>query len=404
MAPCPWCTLSLVTGRVFLIFVPVISERSRINYRTGTAATPTACDNLPPGCPASYRRVALSHARYTSSRPLPVPLAHMRLFPHLLWMVACQELRYIVIERGDAGFGVVCTSANVITALKGRAASDSLLRIGDLVVSVDGEELRGGERLSDRIRASPERTSFTLGAIDITPPPPPPSLPQMMRSMLANPGIRKAVTKMAVGMVTGGMGGDAVGQLLEGAPRQDLLGGGAESTVPDDKALALSAVQQQQQQLEAAMEQQLSAVLDSPAFGDMMERVIESPAVQRVVHQAEAGTLCPDADTPRALTACLLDIGLMSSMTDASCEAMGASKAECEQVHLQMSAMLDGLGLKGDSWMGIHIHSWMGWLVQRLLLRSWLASAMASALELLLALAVLLLGACFLRRSSWRCE
>ena len=393
----PWCTLSLITGRVFLIFVPVISERSRINYR--------AADKPPAGLPrvVSARR-PLSHARYISSRPLPVPLAHMRLFPHLLWMVACQELRYIVIERGDAGFGVVCTSANVITALKGRAASDSLLRIGDLVVSVDGEELRGGERLSDRIRASPERTSFTLGAIDITPPPPPPSLPQMMRSMLANPGIRKAVTKMAVGMVTGGMGGDAVGQLLEGAPRQDLLGGGAESTVPDDEALALSAVQQQQQQLEAAMEQQLSAVLDSPAFGDMMERVIESPAVQRVVHQAEAGTLCPDADTPRALTACLLDSGLMSSMTDASCEAMGASKAECEQVHVQMSAMLDGLGLKGDSWMGIHIHSWMGWLVQRLLLRSWLASAMASALELLLALAVLLLGTCFLRRSSWRCE
>lgn len=146
------------------------------------------------------------------------------------------------------------------------------------------------------------------------------------------------------------------------------------------------------------MEQQLSAVLDSPAFGDMMERVIESPAVQRVVHQAEAGTLCPDADTPRALTACLLDSGLMSSMTDATCKAMGASKAECEQVHAQTSAMLHGLGLKGDGWMGIHIHSWMGWLMQRLLRRSWLVSA----LELLVALAVLLLGVCFLRRSSWR--
>ena len=312
-------------------------------------------------------------------------------------MAACQELRYVVIERGDAGFGVVCTSANVITALKGRAVSDSLLRIGDLVVSVDGEELRGGERLSDRIRASPERTSFTLGAVDITPPPPPPTLPQMMRSMLANPGIRKAVTKMAVGMVTGGMDGGAVGQLLEGAPRQGLLGGGAESTAQRDEALASSAVQQQQQQrqrqrqqLEAAMEQQLSAVLDSPAFGDMMERVIESPAVQRVVHQAETGTLCPDADTPRAITACLLDSGLMSSMTDATCKAMGASKAECEQVHAQTSAMLHGLGLKGDGW--------MGWLMQRLLLRSWLVSA----LELLVALAVLLLGVCFLRRSSWR--
>ena len=326
----------------------------------------------------------------------------MRLFdwliPHLLCrMAACQELRYVVIERGDAGFGVVCTSANVITALKGRAVSDSLLRIGDLVVSVDGEELRGGERLSDRIRASPERTSFTLGAVDITPPPPPPTLPQMMRSMLANPGIRKAVTKMAVGMVTGGMDGGAVGQLLEGAPRQDLLGSGAESMAQRDEALASSAVQQQQQQrqrqrqqLEAAMEQQLSAVLDSPAFGDMMERVIESPAVQRVVHQAETGTLCPDADTPRALTACLLDSGLMSSMTDATCKAMGASKAECEQVHAQTSAMLHGLGLKGDGW--------MGWLMQRLLLRSWLVSA----LELLVALAVLLLGVCFLRRSSWR--
>ena len=340
---------------------------------------------------SDYRR------RIGAYRALP---PFMRLFDWLILlcrMAACQELRYVVIERGDAGFGVVCTSANVITALKGRAVSDSLLRIGDLVVSVDGEELRGGERLSDRIRASPERTSFTLGAVDITPPPPPPTLPQMMRSMLANPGIRKAVTKMAVGMVTGGMDGGAVGQLLEGAPRQDLLGSGAESTAQRDEALASSAVQQQQQQrqrqrqqLEAAMEQQLSAVLDSPAFGDMMERVIESPAVQRVVHQAETGTLCPDADTPRALTACLLDSGLMSSMTDATCKAMGASKAECAQVHAQTSAMLHGLGLKGDGW--------MGWLMQRLLLRSWLVSA----LELLVALAVLLLGVCFLRRSSWR--
>ena len=49
--------------------------------------------------------------------------------------------RFTVIQRGlDGGFGVVCSSDNVIIALKGRAASDGLLKVGDTVVSLDGDE------------------------------------------------------------------------------------------------------------------------------------------------------------------------------------------------------------------------------------------------------------------------
>ena len=69
------------------------------------------------------------------------------------------HIRFSVIQRGADGFGVTCSKDNVLTGLAGRAAADGLLNIGDIVVSVDGEELGDGERLIDRIRATPRKDS-----------------------------------------------------------------------------------------------------------------------------------------------------------------------------------------------------------------------------------------------------
>ena len=285
-------------------------------------------------------------------------------------VAASNHERLVVIERGEGGFGVV-TVNNVIAALKGRAASDSVLRVGEVVVSVDGEELRSDERLPDRIRAFPDKASFTLGVVGLTtPPPPPPTLPEMMRAMLGNPAVKKMVTKMAVGMATGG--GISGGNLLEGAQQQALLGGaGGDAATMAQGQLAL-AREQQQQAVEVMMERQVGAMLDSPAFGSMMERVVESPAIQSVVRKAESGDLCADVDGFQATVACLLDGGLLRTVADATCDAMGVSASECEQVHAQVEAMLHRMGLRGDSW--------LGWLVRWLMLRPWQESVLVAAL------------------------
>lgn len=215
-----------------------------------------------------------------------------RLVPNAAGSSSAERL--VVITKGPSGFGVICNSANLLVALKGRAATDAALRVGELVVSVDGEALADGERLVDRIKASPERDAFTLGVVNLAPSARPPSLNEIMRTMIKSPAIRKMATKMAVTMAKGERGSDS--NLIAGVQQQALLDGGqSTSQPPPDQQQQLALAQQQEEQFEQLMEQQLGAVLDSPQFGDMMDRVLESPAIQKVVDSAEAGTLCPEA-------------------------------------------------------------------------------------------------------------
>lgn len=76
-----------------------------------------------------------------------------------------------------------------------------------------------------------------------------------------------------------------------------------------------------------------------------------------------------------------MDGGLLRTVSDATCEAMGVGRAECEQVHAQASRTLDRLGMRGDGW--------LGWLMRQLLLRPWLTTALDM---LCVGAAVLLLG------------
>ena len=57
----------------------------------------------------------------------------------------------VVARRGPGGFGVVVKLAaspwgevNLVTGLRGPAAEDGLLRVGDLVLEVDGERIPPG--------------------------------------------------------------------------------------------------------------------------------------------------------------------------------------------------------------------------------------------------------------------
>ena len=251
---------------------------------------------------------------------------------------ARDDVRYIVVTRGPSGFGVVCSSKNVITGLKGRAASDSALRIGSTVVSVDGEDLSEGERLIDRIRSSPDRDTFTLGTFTEAPAPPPMSINQIMKGMMTSPAFKSMASKMVANMVVGN-GGQA--PLLEGARVQQQLSGpnnheGVRSQLVPSTPHGLELQAQEQRAAASALiEQQVSQMLESDQFSAMMDKVIDSPAIQKVVEQAEAGTLCPDADGVHAVTACLIDGGVLKSVTDATCTAMGVTAAECAEVRLQ---------------------------------------------------------------------
>ena len=118
-------------------------------------------------------------------------------------------------------------------------------------------------------------------------------------------------------------------------------------------------------------------MLDSPVFSTIVDKVTESPAIQQVMRDAEQGTLCAGADGIHAVSACLLDGGLLRTVADATCEAAGVSSAECEQVHATASSMLGRLGLRGDGW--------TGWIVRSMILQPWLSTALCVALLLLLA-------------------
>ena len=285
--------------------------------------------------------------------------------------------RLVLIERGANGFGVVCNSRNVIKQVAPPA--DAVLHVGDTVVAIDGERLNDGERLVDRIRAAPEKKSFTLELAENKPPQvqqPPLSLNDIMKNMISSPGFKKMATKMVVGMTQGAEGGN----LLEGGAPQARLASGPAA----EKQLAM----------ERQVEAQVGAMLESPAFGNLLEKVVESPGVQRIVEKAEKGTLCPEADGPAAMAACLLGDGkLLKSVTDATCDAAGLDKAACREVHASTEAMLGRLGLSGDGW--------LGWFVRRFMLQPWSTAALL-LLGAASGAAVLLLLRLLLRRLSAR--
>ena len=253
------------------------------------------------------------------------------------------------------------------------------------MVSVDGEELAEGERLIDRIRASPSKASFTVGTVSNAPPPPMPSLNEMMTSMMANPQFKKMASKMVAGMVSRAEGSGGA-SMLDGGAAQQLLR--ASDAVSASQGAQVALAEQQQQEKERIIEAQVSAMLDSPEFNSVMSKVVESPAIQKVMDSAEKGTLCPEADGFHAISACLLDGGLLRDVADATCAAAGVDAAECERVHASAEAMLGRLGFRGDGW--------LGWLVRQLILRPWAASA----LDLLGALVV---GAVVLSLSGDNC-
>ena len=118
-----------------------------------------------------------------------------------------------------------------------------------------------GERLIDRIRASPSKASFTVGTVSNAPPPPMPSLNEMMTSMMANPQFKKMASKMVAGMVSRAEASSGASMLEGGAPQQQLLrASDAVSAAQAQVALA----EQQQQEKERIIEAQVSAMLDSP--------------------------------------------------------------------------------------------------------------------------------------------
>ena len=130
----------------------------------------------------------------------------------------------VVVRRGPFGFGVVATPDNLITRLRGPAAEDGLLRVGDRVVEVDGERIPKGESLVSVVKRQ-QRDAYTLG---MRRPPAnaaavaeaeaaPPSLAELVTSMLSNPQIRGAVSTMAARVVQGKpLGGDGTTAALTG--------------------------------------------------------------------------------------------------------------------------------------------------------------------------------------------
>ena len=311
------------------------------------------------------------------------------------WLFVMADVRHVVVSKGeDGGFGVACNSRNIVTRLMGRAASDGALKVGEEVVSVDGDALNG-DKLIDRIRSKPDATSFTLGLLMVEEEQPLPSLNQMMKSMMASPAFKKMATKMVVGMATG----TGAGKMLASGEQQARLSGSMPPSLSQQQqsqqqlATAqhqLEQQQQQQQQLNEHLERQVGALLDSDAFSSMIDKVVDSPAIQKVVRSAEDGTLCPDAESAEAVTACLLDGTLLRDVADATCKAAGVDASECDRVHAMTKAMLSRLGLRGDGW--------MGWFARRVMLRPWLMNVLEGGAACLMAAATAVLLRRWLRR------
>ena len=304
---------------------------------------------------------------------------------------------YIVVTRGaTGGFGVVVTSDNIVTELRGRARDDALLHLGDVVLEVDGEPLE--EPLAAFVKASGARDALTLGVRRFVPEDdggggPVPSLGEMMKSMLANEQFRGAVSKMAVGVMKGGASGDgSVANLLGAAPQRPLLDGGsaAEAAQPGGGGeLAAPGVSFDEAKLEASM----NAMMASKGFETLLDRVVESEGVQRLVEGLETGEVCGDALEPHELQACLLSEGmLLRTVTDSACGAMGLSKRDCEQTHAQAEALLGRFGLGGGDTMAARL---------AMLLLGMGSRAVVALLVGLLGIVALGVLVCVARRCCW---
>ena len=257
------------------------------------------------------------------------------------WSGASEVERLVQIRRGDSStFGIAVSNDNVIGSLRGIAADDGLLRTGERVLEVDGEIL-GDTRLTEWIRSHPSDT-YTLRIAPAPPPSltpePPPSLGQMVGELLRNPQMRGMVSKMAATVVTGGDGGaGGLGQAMLGAaPEKLMLGGGGAADGDAAAAAAVAARRQQQQELETVFD----SMLQSEAFGGMIEKVANSDGLQNLVNDISDGEICADVP-PHALASCLLsEGGLLRHASAAACEALGADASECAAAEAEAAAML----------------------------------------------------------------
>ena len=193
---------------------------------------------------------------------------------------------------------------------------------------------------------------------------------------MKSPAFKQMATKMVVGMTTGA----DTGNLIAAGEHQALLGPSDSSQRHQQHQQVVVAQQQEQQMQRQLVERQVAAILDSDAFSSLVDEVVASPAIQKVMGDAADGSLCPDADGVHAVTACMLDAGLLRTVADEACAATGISATECDQVHAMSASMLSRLGLQGDGW--------IGWVVRRLILRPWLASVLELALTLCVAIAM----------------
>ena len=94
-----------------------------------------------------------AHAPHTppsppAPRPLLLYLSHLALYRGL----RVQEKRTVAVRRGESGLGIDVSERNVILRVlpHSLAAADCVLREGDVIVAVDGEEL--GKRWLAEVR------------------------------------------------------------------------------------------------------------------------------------------------------------------------------------------------------------------------------------------------------------
>ena len=96
----------------------------------------------------------------------------------------------------------------------------------------------------------------------------PPSLGNLVKGMLKSPSMRKMVTKMAVGVAEHG------GLLGPGEERLRIDGGGGASAAAEE------------------MEREMDELMQSAEFGDLMDRVVESPGMKRVLRTCRPRARC----------------------------------------------------------------------------------------------------------------
>ena len=142
----------------------------------------------------------------------------------------------------------------------------------------------------------------------------PPSLGKIMKSMLKSESMRKMVTKMAVGVAeTGGL-------LGPGEERLRIDGGGAGAGT----SLAAAEV--------AEIEREMDDLLQSEAFGYLMDRVVESPGIKDVFEGIQSGGAMPSFGD------------LAETVTSSLCDEFGLGGDECAEMRRETSARMAQMG------------------------------------------------------------